>query len=55
MELLLSHSREGGNLIDKVSFFPNKYDFTANQMNSDISLWQINTKGDIGNTQIKFS
>ncbi|PKP12606.1 MAG: hypothetical protein CVU08_09690 [Bacteroidetes bacterium HGW-Bacteroidetes-3] len=54
LELLLSYEREGGNLIDKVTFFPNKYDFTTNSIEKNISLWQINKSGNIGKTEISF-
>jgi WD40 repeat protein len=54
LALLLSYEREGGNLIDKVTFFPNKYDFTTNSIDKNIGLWQINESGNINKTEISF-
>ena len=46
-ELIANHDRQGEDLIDKVRFFPNKYDFTTNSFQKEISLWHVNIENDI--------
>jgi WD40 repeat protein len=41
-------------VVDKVAFFPNKYDFATDCFASDISLWHISNQGGITNTKINF-
>lgn len=41
-------------VIDKVIFYPNKYDFAANIYSQDISLWSVAKDGDITRTKYHF-
>lgn len=53
-KLLLSHRRKEAGLVDKISFFPNRFDFATNSFAKSIGLWHINDNGFIQNTVISF-
>jgi WD40 repeat protein len=53
-KLLYTKKTDDGSPIEKVAFYPNKYNFATDQYNSDISLWSISNTGDVTNTIIDF-
>jgi WD40 repeat protein len=53
-KLLRSDRTEDDRPVEKVAFFPNKYDFATDTYSSDISLWDITNEGAVTNTLIGF-
>lgn len=49
--LLETHKEEDDDFpVDRVSFYPNKYDFGTNTYSTDVSLWRVSSDGSIEET-----
>lgn len=46
-------SSAGGQWIDKVVCFPNRFDFATEAYSSDISVWQVTSNGEMAHTSVR--